>query len=184
MLSFLHLEIIDFISLNYPFLKIEKEYRIKKSKLRLDIYLPDISLGIEIQGIQHYEQNQFFHKTSNSFLESNLRDREKYLLSINNGIFVLYVKYNEEDPLKKIKATINRRISLMEYDNDIMYIANRFHNEDEIDRLVCPVCRNRFDFKNEFSKEYGETFSDVCCGRKFILVNSGDKYMTITEKIR
>ena len=184
MLSNLHLKIIDFIVLKYSFLKIEKEYKINRSQLRLDIYLPDLKLGIEIQGIQHYKQNDFFHKNSSSFLESNLRDREKYLLALNNGITILYIKFDDKNPIEKIKKNIDKRILLMEEEDDILYISNRFHHKDKIQFLTCPICKNRLDFKEKYSEKYGEVLSDDCCGRRFMLLESStDEYMTTTEKI-
>lgn len=102
--------IVDSIKKTYPFLKIVLEYKMPKTILRIDIYLPDISLGIEIQGIQHYQMNSFFHKDSSSFLEANLRDKEKKAIAANNNIDILYIKYNQKKYLDIVFSKINGRI--------------------------------------------------------------------------
>lgn len=183
MLSKMHLDIVNNIKKNYPFLKIILEYKMPRTILRLDIYLPDISLAIEIQGIQHYEMNSFFHKDSSGFLEANLRDKEKKSIAISNDIEILYIKYNQNKYLDVVFLKINSRILEMEED-DITFINSTRYSFNDVERLICPMCKNRFDFKNAVHDYFGKILFDECCGRRFILIEKGDEYFSTTEKIR
>ena len=182
MLSKIHLDIVDNIKKTYPFLKVVLEHKMPRTILRLDIYLPDISLAIEIQGIQHYEMNSFFHKDSSSFLEANLRDKEKKAIAANNNIDILYIKYNQKKYLDIVFSKINSRILEMEED-DIMFINSTRYSFEDIEKLICPMCKNRFDFKNAVHGTFGKILFDECCGRRFILIEEGDQYFSTTEKI-
>ena len=182
MLSKIHLDIVDNIKKAYPFLKVVLEHKMPRTILRLDIYLPDISLAIEIQGIQHYEMNSFFHKDSSSFLEANLRDKEKRAIAANNNIDILYIKYNQKKYLDIVFSKINSRILEMEED-DIMFINSTRYSFEDIEKLICPICKNRFDFRAGTHEFLGKILFDECCGRRFILIEEGDQYFSTTEKI-
>ena len=182
MLSKIHLDIIDNIKKAYPFLRVILEHKMPRTALRLDIYLPDISLAIEIQGIQHYEMNSFFHKDSSSFLEANLRDKEKRAIANNNNIDILYIKYNQKKYLDIVFSKINSRILEMEED-DIMFVGSTRYSSDEIEKLICPMCKNRFDFKSITHDFLGKILFDECCGRRFILIEEDNQYFSTTEKI-
>lgn len=182
MLSKIHLDIVNGIKKNYPFLKIILEHKMPRTILRLDIYLPDISLAIEIQGIQHYEMNSFFYKDSSSFLEANLRDKEKKAIAANNNIEILYIKYDQKKYLDMVFLKINSRILEMEED-DIVFVNSTRYFSNDVDKLICPICKNRFDFKNAVHDYLGKILFDECCGRKFILIEEGDQYFSTTEKI-
>ncbi len=55
----------------------------------LDFYLPDYSVGIECQGIQHFEPIERFGG-KDSFIECQKRDKKKKALCEENGIKLLY----------------------------------------------------------------------------------------------
>ena len=55
----------------------------------LDFYLPDYNVGIECQGIQHFEPIEHFGGEDN-FIECQKRDKKKKALCEENGIKLLY----------------------------------------------------------------------------------------------
>lgn len=55
---------------------VKEEYHIG-GRLHLDFYIPDWSLAIEYDGIQHRQENKFFHGGREGFLDSQTRDRTK-----------------------------------------------------------------------------------------------------------
>ena len=78
----------------------------KKSTLFLDFFIPNLSLGIEVHGQQHYEFVQFFHKTKAGFLTSLKRDFIKEDWCRLNGIELIVLKYSDsiEDWRKQIDS--------------------------------------------------------------------------------
>lgn len=57
----------------------------KKSVLFLDFFIPNVKVGVEVHGIQHYVYSPFFHKTVAGFYESIYRDKiKKEWCDINN----------------------------------------------------------------------------------------------------
>jgi len=80
-------------------------------KMSLDFFIPFCNIGIECQGIQHYEPVDFFGGSSALLLQEH-RDKEKYELCKKNGIEILYYtnlkKELSENTLKSIKKLINR----------------------------------------------------------------------------
>lgn len=74
-------------------------------RMTLDFYLPEFNIGIECQGIQHYEPVSYFGGEER-FKEQIERDKFKKKLCIEHGINVEYISYNEEinNRLKEILA--------------------------------------------------------------------------------
>ena len=70
--------------------------------LYLDIFMPSISLAIEVHGRQHYEFVPFFHKTKMDFLLARKRDRDKIEWCELNDIVLVSLPYNEEDRWKSL----------------------------------------------------------------------------------
>ena len=64
-------------------------------KMTLDFYLPELNIGIECQGIQHYEPVEYFGG-ENKFKEQIKRDKLKKELCMEHGIKIEYIAYNEE----------------------------------------------------------------------------------------
>jgi pyridoxine/pyridoxamine 5'-phosphate oxidase len=56
-------------------------------KQHLDFYLPDYNIAIECQGIQHFEENDFF---SGNLEDRKLLDEKKFNLCKKNGINMIY----------------------------------------------------------------------------------------------
>lgn len=49
----------------------------KKSVLFLDFFIPNVMLGVEVHGSQHYEHCRFFHKSVLEYYEARYRDSLK-----------------------------------------------------------------------------------------------------------
>lgn len=78
------------------------EYKILKNSktgyyLRFDIYIPEIKVFIEVNGRQHYEMIDFFHKDELVFEYNRKLDKIKKRYANLNGIYV-------EIDLRKIKT--------------------------------------------------------------------------------
>lgn len=76
----------------------------------LDIFLPQVNIGVEYQGIQHYEPVDFFggHET---FAKNQERDERKRKLCENNNCYLIYVSENYDFDI--IVAEIEERIKLV-----------------------------------------------------------------------
>ena len=88
--------------------KIFNFFRNGKSHLSVDFYLPDYSIAIECQGIQHYKPTNFGGKLSLNEIKDNYntqveRDKRKKELCEQNGIKIVYIDWNEKNIEKIIK---------------------------------------------------------------------------------
>lgn len=63
-------------------------------KQSLDVFIPSLSVGIEYQGLQHYEPVELFGGEE-GFKGVVERDKRKRKLCIDNGIRLIYWKYDE-----------------------------------------------------------------------------------------
>ena len=79
----------------YPSLLIEKQHSIG-DRLHLDVYIHDLFLGFEYDGIQHSEENSFFHKNKDAFLRGKLLDDKKDDLCASQGIHLIRISYKEK----------------------------------------------------------------------------------------
>ena len=71
----------------------------------LDIYIPSINLGIEYQGIQHYESVDFFGGEE-AFEHRKKLDARKCELCAKNKLDLILWPYTEDISLKKLKEKI------------------------------------------------------------------------------
>lgn len=82
-MSHLQEETYKSIKSKYPHLHIKENYRPQwllssnLTRLEIDLYIESLSIGIEVQGLQHYEFVPHFHKTYDNFLAQLRRDEEK-----------------------------------------------------------------------------------------------------------
>lgn len=88
--------------------------------MTLDFYLPDYNIGIECQGIQHFEPTKHFEE--NDVLLD--RDRVKYFLCKDNNINILYI------------VTDMRYNPSLSEDVDIYNEDNLFTSTDEMFDLI------------------------------------------------
>jgi hypothetical protein len=80
-----------------PFDKIRPDFlknNVTGHNLELDLYSPELKLGIEISGKQHYVYTPFFHKNEEAFTNQKYRDEIKRMLCKQNGIKLIEVPYN------------------------------------------------------------------------------------------
>lgn len=93
-----------------------RPYFLKSSKggqLSYDIYIPSQKIAIEYQGKQHFEPIDFFGGQEN-YLRTIQRDKEKFTISQEHGIRLIYYNYWEEISrellLKKISEGIPKKM--------------------------------------------------------------------------
>ena len=62
--------------------------------LEIDCYNPELKLGVEYQGVQHYKYVPYFHKNKESFLNQKYRDEMKRVKCKENGVKLIEVPYS------------------------------------------------------------------------------------------
>lgn len=85
-----------------PGVVIFEEVTLPGCGLYLDIFLPSISLAVEVHGRQHYEFVPFFHKTKADFLLARKRDRDKLEWCNLNDVTLVALPHDEEDKWKNL----------------------------------------------------------------------------------
>ena len=76
------------------------------AQLSYDIFISGLNVAIEYQGIQHFQPIEFFGGEKN-FERQLIRDREKYELSKENNVYLVYINYDEEISEELIKNKVN-----------------------------------------------------------------------------
>lgn len=66
----------------------------KNPRMHLDIWIPDLRLGIEYQGEQHYIARKDWSNGEQLLLESQLRDKQKRDYCAEEGIDLIEIKYD------------------------------------------------------------------------------------------
>ena len=90
--SKLQIAVGEMLDSTFPEFSIKENYRpdwLKSSSLtnlELDYYIEELSIGLEIQGAQHYQFVPFFHGSIENFDKRKLYDQEKKDLCYGNGI--------------------------------------------------------------------------------------------------
>jgi len=54
-----------------------EEFTIPKSRLRIDFFLPNLMMAIEVHGRQHFEFVKHFHGTRKNYIHAKHNDAEK-----------------------------------------------------------------------------------------------------------
>ena len=62
-----------------------------------DFNIPSRKLVVEVHGRQHYEFNEFYHKTKRGYQKSRARDRDKIAWCQLNDIDIVILKYSETE---------------------------------------------------------------------------------------
>ena len=81
------------------FQEIFSEFEFRKCRpkflqgLELDTYCPELKLGVEYNGIQHYQFNEYFQKTEYNFIKQQEQDDRKNRLCHENGIKLCVIPY-------------------------------------------------------------------------------------------
>ena len=88
-----------------PHCTITPQYRLvcptqvrKSTRVYLDYYVPELKLGIEYHGYQHYEFPNHCHRTKAKFEAQQLRDQWVREYCVTNSIAYMEIPYWEEDP--------------------------------------------------------------------------------------
>ena len=76
------------------------EYRVPGTRLKIDYLCPSLKIAIEVQGRQHENYVEFFHKSRTGYLAHIKRDvkKEKFLESND---YTLILIYDKDLPLTK-----------------------------------------------------------------------------------
>ena len=77
-----------------------EEYRIPRTRLRIDFLCPELQIAIEFQGEQHNNYVKHMHGSKNGYLNSINRDRKKSEILEYNEIRLIEI-YKEDLPLTK-----------------------------------------------------------------------------------
>jgi very-short-patch-repair endonuclease len=89
----------------FPLCQIHPEYPL--GGLRLDFYMPTLSLGFEFDGIQHQEYNSFFYKTKDDFHKAQSRDYDKSEMAEALGIAIVRFSHDEQLSIALVRAKIS-----------------------------------------------------------------------------
>ncbi len=89
-------------------LNLFNQYEIKKDRtvlkpFEIDIYIPDLKLGFEYDGEQHYIYPNAFHNSREEFEKQQLRDSEKRKKADNLGIKLVTIRYDEKITVELVK---------------------------------------------------------------------------------
>ena len=74
----------------------------KRQSLRVDFYLPDFRMFIEMNGEQHYKNIAYFHQNSWTFEDQQIRDESLRQYSKSHNVRLLVIKYDEIKKIPKI----------------------------------------------------------------------------------
>jgi hypothetical protein len=103
-------DLFHIISSIYPDHKILRHFRPQfLTGLELDIYLPEISLGIEYQGIQHYESIEHWGGEE-ALVRLQTRDKIKVSLCAENNVTLVYFYHYEILSDELIKSKLDNLI--------------------------------------------------------------------------
>ena len=101
---------IEIIRALYPEYKIESHNRTTLDGLEIDCYIPELKLGFEYNGEQHYNHIKIFHKTIEEFEAQKQRDIEKLKRAKTKGIKIITIRYNEAVTADVIQTKIQKII--------------------------------------------------------------------------
>ena len=86
-----------------------EEFPVLGSRMTIDFYNANKNVAIEVDGMQHYKYNKFFHSNSkHKFLEQLKRDEQKEMFCESNSIEFIRIMETakiDEELLKKLKIT-------------------------------------------------------------------------------
>lgn len=74
----------------------------KHKTLLIDIYVPQLLIAIEVQGIQHYKHTPFFQKTKLKHFRQLKSDRDKKEWCNTNGILLILLPYDKINEWEQI----------------------------------------------------------------------------------
>lgn len=124
---------------------VNNEWKDRRNNLELDYYCKELKLAFEYDGRQHYVFIPHFHRTEETFLEQQQRDKIKDTSCIDNDICLIRCPWNgfDGDPTKE-KRENTTKLSIVRVSNMIAYIKfniekwkkDTAYNNDDIPDLV------------------------------------------------
>lgn len=94
-----HQKAYEIIKTLYPLYPVYEETKLcgTKNDLYLDMFIPSLGIGIEVQGEQHYKFIPYFHQNISGYSRAKARDQEKALWCEINDITLVELIYNETE---------------------------------------------------------------------------------------
>ncbi len=80
----------------------------KKSVLYLDFLIPNVKIGVEVHGQQHFKYTPFFHKSKAGFLNAKARDRDKAEWCEVNDIELIVLRYDSSQEYWREQLELRR----------------------------------------------------------------------------
>lgn len=98
MKSKLHKETLKVVKECYPNEAIVEELPIKAKghTLFIDIFIPRLKIGIECDGVQHFEFSKMYHGDQYALARQKSNDRIKESFCEDKGITLIRIKYNDK----------------------------------------------------------------------------------------
>ena len=139
-------QIYDWLRELYPSFSMELEKHIPKTNQRIDIYIENLTLAVECDGIQHFKPVGFYVKTIEQWDKMIESDKIKNKILEEAGITVLRIPYNH-----KLKSSEDlKTLIIMEGNNN-----PHGHNLDDLHNKLSPTIQKRLD--KEYKSLDGET---------------------------
>lgn len=120
-------DLFELVVKTYPGFRIYEEWHLGQG-LRLDIFIPDIGIGFEYHGIQHFKFIEHFHQTPEGFEESKKRDRTKQDLCNEYNLTVLYFDYKDTITENLFSSKLSSITLNPDYDPSIWKNIDTFKN--------------------------------------------------------
>jgi len=95
--SELHIRARNVLKQLYPTMALLEEVPLPGSQLKLDFYIPFLSLAIEVQGQQHTEFTEHFHKNKFAFVKAQTNDKTKQWWCEQHNIRLVELQYDRTD---------------------------------------------------------------------------------------
>ena len=115
--SKLHKSVFDTVRERFPGFTVNQEYPIevfdeneKKHVLYLDFFIPEMNVGIECQGKQHFEPNSHFFSGKEEFEKAKKNDRLKAQWCEMNSIALVEIRYDDKVTTKLIEKKISKAL--------------------------------------------------------------------------
>jgi hypothetical protein len=90
-------ELLEIVKTIFPNQRIVLEHNIAQTgALFLDIYLPQLNVAFEFDGVQHFTYSEHFHGSPEAFRASKKRDAAKTTRCQELGISLVRVRYDEK----------------------------------------------------------------------------------------
>jgi hypothetical protein len=104
--------------LNKPFVSVRPDFLRNPvtggvHNLEIDCYNKDLKLGVEYNGVQHYQYKPFFHKNKETFRNQMYRDEMKRVKCRENNVRLIEVPYTVK--LENIEYYLSRELQKYGY---------------------------------------------------------------------